>query len=239
MTIKLFEVGGAVRDELMGLRSKDVDFAVEAPSFQAMLDHIQKDLGLKVFLAKEEFLTIRAGVPEGHKLRERCKDADFVLCRKDGPSTDGRRPDFVEPGTILDDLARRDFSVNAIARDPFTGELIDPHGGRNDLATRTLRFVGRPEARIREDGLRVMRAFRFVVTKGFAMEDETHWAVRSPVAVQMLSCVSVERIREELERMFAHNTMAALDMLAGLHREMRTAIFREGLRLTPTLAQKK
>lgn len=235
MSIVLYEVGGAVRDELLGVQSKDVDFAVEAPSFKAMLDYIQGDLGLKVFLAKEEFLTIRAGVPEGHVLRSRCKDADFVLCRKDGPSTDGRRPDFVEPGTIYDDLARRDFTVNAIARNPFTGELIDPHGGRHDLSSRLLRFVGRPEARIREDGLRVMRAFRFVVTKSFAMEDETHWAVRSPVAVEMLACVSVERIREELEKMFAHNTMAALDMIAGLHRDMRLAIFRGGLRLTPTL----
>lgn len=237
MTIKVYEVGGAVRDGLLGLRSKDVDFAVEAPSFAAMLAYIESDLGLKVFLAKEEFLTIRAGVPVGHKLRERCKDADFVLCRKDGPTLDGRRPQFVEPGTILDDLARRDFTVNAIARDPFTGDLIDPHGGAADIETRTLRFVGDAQTRIREDGLRVMRAFRFVVTKGFAMEDLTHWAVRSQVAVEMLSCVSVERIREELDKMFTHNTMAALDMIASFHRDLQTAIFRGGLRLAPTLKQ--
>lgn len=237
MTIRLYEVGGCVRDELMGLKSKDVDFAVEAPSFAAMLAHIERDLGLKVFLAKEEFLTIRAGVPEGHKLRARCKDADFVLCRKDGPSTDGRRPDFVEPGTILDDLARRDFTVNAMAKDPFTGELIDPHNGRFDLIGHTLRFVGDPMVRIREDGLRVMRALRFEITKGLRLDNPSHRAVYSDEAAEMLKKVSVERIKDELEKMFLHDQMRTLRLMADFNCYFQQAIFRGGLRLTPTLKQ--
>lgn len=234
MTIRLFEVGGCVRDEIMGVRSKDVDFAVEAPSFAAMLAHIQSE-GLKVFLAKEEFLTIRAQVPEGHKLRARCKDADFVLCRKDGPSTDGRRPDFVEAGTILDDLARRDFTINAIARDPFTGELIDPHGGQEHIKARVIHFVGDANARIDEDGLRVLRGLRFMVTKGFAASTETWAALTSPLAVRRLEAVSVERVREEMEKMFAHNSMEALDLLYDVPRALRAAILGRGLRLSATL----
>lgn len=237
MTIRLYEVGGAVRDELMGLKSKDVDFAVEAPSFQAMLDHIQHDLGLKVFLAKEEFLTVRAGVPEGHRLRSRCKDADFVLCRKDGPTLDGRRPQFVEPGTILDDLARRDFTVNAMARDPFTGEIIDPHGGRFDIAGHSLRFVGDPMTRIREDGLRVLRAFRFSITKGLDMPRRDFLAAVSDEAAEMLRCVSVERIRDEVQKMFLHDPIKTMRLMAGFSGAMLSAIFRDGLRLTPTLKQ--
>lgn len=234
MTIRLFEVGGCVRDEILGLKSKDVDFAVEAPSFDAMRSHLLAE-GFKIFVEKPEFVTIRAAVPQGHKLRERTKDADFVLCRKDGPTKDGRRPSFVEPGTILDDLARRDFTVNAIARDPLTGELLDPHGGVPDARIRTLRFVGNPMERIREDGLRVLRGLRFQVTKVFALDPATEEAIRSPEASEMLRCVSVERVREEVEKMFAADTERSIRIFAHLPPLTRESIFRDGLRLAATL----
>lgn len=230
MTIKLFEVGGCVRDELMGLKSKDVDFAVEAPSFDAMRAHLLGE-GFRIFVEKPEFVTIRAAVPAGHKLRERTKDADFVLCRKDGPTKDGRRPEFVEPGTLADDLARRDFTMNAIARDPFTGAIIDPHKGVEDIEARTLRFVGDPMERIREDGLRVLRGLRFTVTKQLRVEPRTLDALHSDEASDMLKCVSIERIREEVEKMLAHNTLRTLDILTGLPYLTLGAIFRDGLRL--------
>src|SRR5690606_30256826 len=113
--IQMFEVGGCVRDDLLGIPTKDVDFTVVAPSFDAMRDHLIRE-GFRIHVESPEFVAIRAGVPEGHPLRERTKDADFVLARKDAPTGDGRRPDFVEPGTLMDDLARRDFTVNAMAR---------------------------------------------------------------------------------------------------------------------------
>jgi tRNA nucleotidyltransferase (CCA-adding enzyme) len=232
--VKLFEVGGCVRDELLGLSSKDVDFVVEADSFEMMEEHLE-GLGLKIFLSKPEFSTIRCGVPKGHPLRERCKDADFVLARKDGPSMDGRRPQFVERGTLADDLARRDFTINALARNPRTGALIDHHGGLEDLENRLLRFVGVAEERIREDGLRVLRGFRFMVTKGLTAEAATDTALRSSLAVEMLSCVSLERVREELEKMFVHDTLASLRLLSSLSQEMQEAIFRGNLRLSATM----
>lgn len=234
MTIRLFEVGGCVRDELLGLASKDVDFAVEAPGFGAMERHI-KGMGLKIFLSKPEFLTIRAGVPKGHKLRERCKDADFVLCRKDGPSTDGRRPDSVEPGTIFDDLARRDFTINAIARCVESGELIDPHGGQADLEARELHFVGNARDRILEDGLRILRGLRFSLTKRLDIMDHTEF--NNPETPERLRSVSTERIRDELNKMFVHDTLAALRLLEDFP-WVRDAVFnRPGLSLEAT--QKK
>jgi tRNA nucleotidyltransferase/poly(A) polymerase len=234
MTIKLFEVGGAVRDELMGLTSKDVDFAVEAPSFDAMRSHLVAE-GFKIFVEKPEFVTIRAAVPAGHRLRVRTRDADFVLCRRDGPTADGRRPQFTEPGTLADDLARRDFTMNAIARDPITGALIDPHKGVEDIRTRTLRFVGDPMARIREDGLRVLRGFRFQVTKCLALAPTTEEALRSPEAAEMLFRVSIERVREEVEKMLCSDTERSIRVLANLPPLTRESIFRGGLRLSATL----
>lgn len=232
--IRLFEVGGCVRDELLGVTSKDVDFAVEAQSFESMRRHIER-VGLKIFLSKPEFLTIRAGVPKGHPLRERCKDADFVLCRKDGPSTDGRRPDSVEAGTILDDLARRDFTVNAIARCVETGDLLDPHGGVEDLKARTLRFVGNAEERIDEDGLRILRGLRFSLTKGLRIANPGVFDSKA----DMLESVSTERVREELNKMLAFNTLQTLLMLQAFS-HVRAAIFsRDGLSLDATMKRRK
>ena len=237
------EVGGAVRDKFLGVNSKDVDF-VAVPTqkfdtaddaFNALVAHL-KETGFKVFLETPEFFTVRAQVPDGHPLKERTNVADFVLARKDGPSSDGRRPDFVLPGTLMDDLQRRDFTVNAMAI--LDGELIDPFGGREDLDNRLIRFVGNPMDRIAEDGLRVIRALRFVVTKsGFTLEGETFQAINSNFAAEMLMKVSVERIREELEKMFSVDSMGTMKLLYQVFslNSLQDAIFRDGLRLMPTL----
>lgn len=234
MTVQFFEVGGAVRDRLLGLRSKDVDFVCVAASFEAMRQHLV-ETGFTVYVEKPEFVTIRAGVPQGHALRSRTKDADFVLARRDSATSDGRRPDFVEAGTLSDDLARRDFTVNALAIDPVTEAIIDEHGGLDDIKSRTLRFVGDPFTRIQEDGLRVLRGFRFMITRQFACESRTMQALVSLHAAERLGCVSAERVREELERMFACDTLATLRLLQTLPEHTLNAIFRDRIRLCATM----
>lgn len=231
--VKLYEVGGCVRDSLLGVDSKDVDFVAEARSFGALVSHL-RDAGFRIFLEKPEFVTVRAGVPEGHSLRSRTRDADFVLARRDGPYKDGRRPEFVEPGSLLDDLARRDFTVNAMARD-LDGSLIDPFGGAADLNKKLLRFVGRPMDRVDEDGLRVVRGLRFMVTKRLTPEPDTAAALLSPQAAEKLASVAVERVREEVEKMLAFDTLKSLECLSLLPTWTRNAIFRDGLRLSATL----
>jgi tRNA nucleotidyltransferase (CCA-adding enzyme) len=133
----------------------------------------------------------------------------------------------------MDDPQRRDFTVNAMAI--LNGELVDPFGGQSDLESNLLRFVGNPKERIAEDGLRVMRALRFMVVKGFDMDADTWDAINSDFAAEMLTKVSVERIREELEKMFFTNTLWSLKVLDDLNTVVRRAIFRDGLRLMPTL----
>lgn len=243
-TFQFFEVGGCVRDALLGLSSKDVDFSVVAPegvfataehAFVAMETQLAAE-GFQIFESRREFLTIRARVPKGHALEARTTVADFVLARRDGPYSDGRRPDWVAPGTLADDLARRDFTVNALARS-VDWTLVDMFGGVEDLKANLLRFVGQPEKRIAEDGLRVMRGFRFHITKGFDVEEETWEALVSEFGAKMLSKVSTERIREELVKMFRANTLASLRLLGELPRHTQEAIFRDGLRLDATMAQ--
>lgn len=239
-----FEVGGAVRDSLLGTPTKDVDFSVVAQeglfgaadeAFLALEAHLSGS-GFKIFESRPEFLTIRAQVAEGHPLRQRTNVADFVLARRDGPYSDGRRPDWVVPGSLKDDIFRRDMTVNALCRD-IDGNLIDLVDGVRDLEKRQLRFVGNPRNRIEEDGLRTARCLRFHVTKGFTMPDETWEACTSEFASEMLSKVSVERIREELNKMFKANTLKSLALLTEVPNHTREAIFRDGLRLDATLAQ--
>lgn len=203
--IKTYLVGGSVRDELCGIQPKDLDYAVEAESFDAMLAWI-KERG-KIFLVKPEFLTVRAHLKDG-------EPADYVLCRKEGSYSDGRRPDVVEPGTIFDDLARRDFTCNAIARSE-DGTYIDPHEGRKDLSNKLLRCVGKAEDRFSEDALRMLRAIRFSITKELIMDIEILDSFCNKTLLSKLrNNVSSDRKRDELEKCFRFNTKLTIDTLS-------------------------
>ena len=200
MTIKLYKVGGCIRDQFLGVKSKDIDYSVEAPSYDAMRDYIAANG--KIFLESPEYLTIRAKVNGD--------DADFVLCRKEGEYTDGRRPDKVEAGDIYDDLARRDFTMNAIAFDVDTKEFIDPHNGMEHISARKIRCVGVAADRFNEDSLRLLRAIRFCITKNFYLDIDIHNALNDIDIVNKLVNVSHERIREELNKCFKANTYQTL-----------------------------
>jgi hypothetical protein len=236
------EVGGAVRDSLLGVDSDDVDFVAISENqdlnenadvaFSGLVNHLKLS-GFEIFEERPQFFTVRAKVPADNPLSQRTHIADFVLARKDGPSSDGRRPDFVLPGTLMDDLKRRDFTINAMAR--LNGVLIDPFGGQDDLQAGLIRFVGNPVERIAEDGLRVLRAIRFAVTKGFDIDAQTWDAIDFDFSAEMLLKVSADRIRGELLKMFSHDTILSLNILSELNSELQKAIFRDGLHLTPSL----
>lgn len=242
--IALYEVGGCVRDSLLGLNSKDIDFTVEAPSYDAMREFLQ-NAGFEIFLESPEYLTIRArfpkditdpAIPTRFQGEKKLPTSDFVLARREGEYTDGRRPDEVFAGTIFDDLARRDFTVNAIARDK-DGNFLDPHNGRGDLALGVLRAVGNPEDRIREDALRSLRAIRFSITKNLTPTDDLNDVLHSEWLPPLLASVSAERRREEMDKAFKADTIKTLDILYSLPAAFREAVFTDGLRLKPTMEQ--
>ena len=133
--------------------------------------------------------------------------------RGEGAYLDGRRPSTVTfLADVDDDLARRDFTVNALAYDPLSGELRDPFGGQDDLAGRLLRAVGDPAARFGEDGLRPLRAARFVAQLGFALDAPTRDAIAPSLPVT--AKVAVERVTAELSKLLVGpHARAALDLL--------------------------
>lgn len=245
--MKFWEVGGCIRDELMGLKSKDVDFAVDlsdelnTDNFtvdEAFL-HLRDSLelrGFELFEVTPEFGTIRAKVPMGHELETRTKVADFVLCRVEGPYSDNRHPDWVKVGDIWDDLARRDFTMNAIARSVDGSEILDPHDGIEDINNKILRFVGDPMQRIREDGRRVVRAFRFVVTKDVEMHSDTWDAISTEFAAECVANArSRETLRDEMEKCFKVDSLRTMQFLHRLPM-IEDAIFGLGdIRLSATM----
>lgn len=242
---RIFLVGGAVRDRIMGHECDDVDFAVEmigheamSTAFPAMCDWLTNTHGIKFFpIPNAE----KHGVTRGHFPKDHDTfpgmDCDFSVARVDGHSTDGRRPDEVFVGTIEDDLRRRDFTMNAIARcgvDGSGGDL-DPFGGIADIERRMLRFVGDPMERIVEDHLRVMRGFRFMVTKSFGPVHETSVALNSVEAADMLAQTSDERRQKELNKMIAHDPVATMRVLTSVASHTFDAMFAGRVRLHATL----
>jgi len=204
----------------LGVNSKDLDFVCEANSFDEMLDWIEKT-HKKIYLSKPEFFTVRALGFDG-------KQYDYVLARKESAYSDGRRPDSVSPGTILQDLSRRDFSVNAIAFDVKNGSLFDPHGGSKDIDSMTLRCVGSTHDRFAEDPLRILRAMRFCIMKGFKPSQDIKLVFSDRTwASEITETVSDERIREELKRCFHFDTVKTMEFLVrNMHKNYHREIFR-------------
>jgi tRNA nucleotidyltransferase (CCA-adding enzyme) len=183
-------VGGAVRDAMLGRTPGDWDVATSAaPDRVVALFRRTIPTGIQ-----HGTVTVMAG-----RGPERL-GVEVTTFRGEGAYSDARRPDEVVFGVPLDeDLARRDFVVNAIAWDPLARQLHDPFGGRGDLAARVLRAVGDAAARFGEDGLRIVRAIRFVAVLDFALDPATEAAI--PGALPSLAKVSRERVRVELVKL--------------------------------------
>lgn len=233
MTVKIYEVGGAVRDSFIGRVNNDIDFAVEAGSYSEMRDFILSTGGT-IFLETPQYVTIRAKwspLIGGKKI-----PCDFTLCRKESGYSDNRHPDYIEAGTILEDLSRRDFTINAMARDVSTGEIIDPYNGLQDIQDRFIRCVRDARERFNEDSLRILRALRFAVTLDFKLAPTVIYAIGelSP----LIENVSRDRVREELTKMFKHNTVAAMKILYDNFSYVSLSrLFKDDIWLKPTTEQ--
>lgn len=194
-------VGGCVRDLVRGGVPKDWDVATDA-----LPDEVTKAFR-KV---------IPTGIQHGTvTVVERGVHYEVTTLRGEGAYSDGRRPDKVEfVNDITADLARRDFTFNAMALDPLDGHLIDPFGGRGDLEARVLRAVGDATERFREDGLRVLRAARFSATLGCSIAEETERAMGAPSSLDTFRKVSAERVRDEwLKAMSASRPSVAFEAM--------------------------
>ena len=194
---RAYAVGGCVRDSLLGLTPADYDLCTNARpeeisrvfSGHQLLHHGQKHGTVGVVLDGEVF--------------------EITTFRTEGGYEDARHPNWVEfVGNVEEDLARRDFTVNAMAYNPRTG-YIDPFGGQADLENKILRTVGDPEARFREDALRILRGARFSARFGLTPEPATRAAMEQ--LAPLMECLARERVFEELCKLLTAAT--AQDLL--------------------------
>ena len=184
-----YAVGGCVRDSLLGLAPHDWDLCTAACPVQVM-ELFGEDRCIPTGLQHGTVTVKRDG-----KLYE------ITTFRTEGRYSDGRHPDSVAfVPDLREDLARRDFTINAMAYSAEEG-LCDPFGGREDLARGVVRAVGEPLRRFGEDALRILRLYRFAARFGFAIDEATEEAAKQ--LASHLDCVSAERIEEELNKLLA------------------------------------
>ena len=190
-----YVVGGCVRDSLLGLTPHDWDLCTSALPQQ----------GMELF---GEEKCIPTGLQHGTvTVKQGGGLYEITTFRTEGAYTDGRHPDEVHfVPDVREDLARRDFTINAMAYNAKEG-LIDPFGGQADLQSGILRAVGVPHRRFTEDALRILRLYRFAARFGFSIDPPTAQAAQELCA--HLDCVSVERIEEELAKLLSAPAPAA------------------------------
>ncbi|HZU11631.1 MAG TPA: HDIG domain-containing protein [Chloroflexota bacterium] len=200
---ELYLVGGAVRDQLLGQDDFDLDFATSAePDTTAS---ILATLGAgRPYRVGEKFGTIGLAL-DG-------RPVEITTYRTEEYEAGSRKPQVQFGRSLRADLERRDFTINAMARDPLTGDLIDPLGGRDDLVAGLIRAVGTPEERFAEDPLRLLRAVRFASRLGFHVDPETWSAMQR--SAPALGSISRERVRDEYTKMLTGaEPVRALELL--------------------------
>ena len=184
-----YAVGGCVRDSLLGRTAHDWDLCTSALPQQVM----------ELFGTEQ---CIPTGLQHGTvTIKYGGQLYETTTFRTEGSYTDGRHPDEVQfVPDVREDLARRDFTINAMAYNAAEG-LVDPFGGQADLQNGLLRAVGEPQQRFTEDALRILRLYRFAARFGFALDAATARAARQ--LAPHLDCISAERIQEELAKLLA------------------------------------
>lgn len=192
---KCYPVGGCVRDLLLGRVPLEWDLTTDA------LPEDVAGLFKKVVPTGIEFGTVTVILEDGKY--------EVTTFRKDQKYVDGRHPEnVVFTKDLKEDLSRRDFTINAMAYDPLTEELVDLYKGKEDLEAKLIRAVGDPKERFLEDGLRSVRACRFSAQLGFQIEKKTLAAIKK--ALKVTQKVSIERVQDEIKKMLTRSDKPSL-----------------------------
>ena len=213
---KIYKVGGCVRDKILEIDSKDIDFTFVCEDSQTVeggwieMTSWMRANDFEIFLETPSCFTVRAKFPKDHQYAGMV--ADFVMARKEVGYIPGTRQPILELGTLADDLFRRDFTLNALAEDE-NGKIIDLFNGLHDLKRGYLRTPLDCKITFDDDPLRILRAIRFCITKGFYMGAYMDGVIQDYDYETKMKVVSIERIREELLKCFKHDTINTLRML--------------------------
>lgn len=227
--MQIFEVGGSLRNELLGLPAKDRDFAVLAQSYDEMVAYLLAQ-GCTIYQARPQFVSVKAKHPT-------LGAVDFTLARKESFYTDARHPDSVRPAeTIEEDLARRDFTMNAMAREIGTTKIIDPFDGKDSIKRQVITCVGDPITRFNEDRLRVFRAIRFACQLNFRLCSFESRAIEY-FTENDFEKLPKEMVQIEMKKAFEADSFRAMQLLLEFS-WIAKAMFQKGIWLKPTFELK-
>lgn len=199
---KTYFVGNAVRNKLCGQVPNDIDIATEATPEQVVRLLGQK--GIKTDGAHRRYGVIVAG-------RGKTK-VEIATLRKDLPSKN-RYPKTAFITSPKQDSLRRDFTINALYLQPITGELLDFHGGIKDLQNKVIKFIGTPSVRIKQDPLRIVRAYRFAITLKFHIEKQTEVALQKHLP--LVATITKSRLQKEINKISSQNAKKQLVDIVG------------------------
>lgn len=196
--LEAYIIGGAVRDLWLGRHPKDFDLVTSATPEQIMEipDFEQsnyKDAAQAFGVTRVKFM--HQGISN---------ELEVATFRKDIEAHRGRKATKVVFAELEDDVLRRDFTINALALNPLTNQVIDYVGGIDDLDNKLVRFIGKPAERIQEDPLRIMRALRFKNHLGFSYHAETALAIKRAVSQGQVETIAIDRLRDELTNLLIH-----------------------------------
>lgn len=197
-----FAVGGCVRDFLLKRQPKDFDMVTDA-SIESLIKIFPEALTIAT-----QFSVIILPYKDSKNKNFQIELSSF---RKDGQYTDGRRPDKVTPGSIKEDAARRDFSINALFYNLQTKKILDFYNGQEDLKKKVIKTVGQASQRFKEDHLRLLRAVRFSVELNFKIDKQTDAAILEHQS--LLKTVSKERIGQEFKKIIFKDAVKGLNIL--------------------------
>lgn len=192
---EIYLVGGCVRDMLMGKEPHDFDFCTNAEPDALVKIYQKNDFGINP--KGIEYGTVTAVIKN--------EEFEVTTYREDLDYIDSRHPEGVNyTQSLVSDLSRRDFTINAIAYNPITDEIVDPFDGVNDIRNKVIRTVRNPQDRFQEDALRIMRGLRFAITLGFDIDQNTFEAMLANKAL-LVDKVSKERVTDEFKKTFKSN----------------------------------
>lgn len=205
--MKIYQTGGSVRDELLGKPIGDVDYTLENVLWEEAIDYLKKDHVIVAQFPRYGSIKVYKKTDATHA------HIDYSLCRLDLPNS-------YQSCTIKQDLSRRDFTMNAIARDMDTGKYIDPCDGIADIHSNMIRLIG-PISRFYEDPRRIIRAIRFAITKSMFLEDRLHKALSTQECCDSLAKINPHALALEVNKCLIFDqlkTIAFLEQYLGIRR---------------------
>lgn len=211
--IKTYEVGGYVRDSILNITSNDKDYVAEAPSFAELKSYIENN-NQKIFLERPEFGVIRylnnSGVAEDISLAAKERDQEGKI---------------LKVGSVKEDLATRDFTMNAIARDREVGQLIDPFNGIEDINKGIIRSVEPPKIVFENDPARIIRAIRFKCQFKFKYSEDLSDYLYGSHEFSELKKIDRERLRQELEKCLKVSSLGTFEEIFKMNNNFKDLIF--------------